>query len=59
MPVMLFFAMAFEHSIVNMFLFPFALMIGGDFFVMDYIIWNELPGGARGNNAIMARFYVD
>ncbi len=47
MPVMLFFAMAFEHSIVNMFLFPFALMIGGDFFVMDYIIWNELPGGTR------------
>lgn len=47
MPVMLFFAMAFEHSIVNMFLFPFALMIGSDFFVMDYIIWNELPGGTR------------
>lgn len=43
MPVMLFFAMAFEHSIVNMFLFPFALMVGGDFSVMDYIIWNELP----------------
>lgn len=43
MPIMLFFGMEFEHSIVNMFLFPFALMVGGDFSVMDYIIWNELP----------------
>jgi formate/nitrite transporter len=43
MPIMLFFAMTFEHSIVNMFLFPTALMIGGKFSVMDYIIWNEIP----------------
>ncbi len=43
MPVMLFFYMGFEHSIVNMFLFPFSLIMGGDFTVMDYIIWNELP----------------
>jgi len=43
MPIMLFFAMTFEHSIVNMFLFPTALLIGGKFSVMDYIIWNELP----------------
>jgi formate/nitrite transporter len=43
MPIMLFFGMAFEHSIVNMFLFPTALLIGGKFSVMDYIIWNELP----------------
>jgi formate/nitrite transporter FocA (FNT family) len=43
MPIMLFFAMTFEHSIVNMFLFPTALMIGGKFSVMDYIVWNEVP----------------
>lgn len=43
MPVMLFFAMGFEHSVVNMFLFPFAMMMGGDFSVMDYFIWNEIP----------------
>src|SRR6188474_1380136 len=43
MPIMLFFAMTFEHSIVNMFLFPTALLIGGKFSVMDYIIWNEIP----------------
>lgn len=43
MPIMLFFFMAFEHSIVNMFLFPFSMIMGGDFTVVDYIIWNELP----------------
>ena len=43
MPIMLFFAMAFEHSIVNMFLFPSAMMMGGGFSIMDYLIWNEIP----------------
>jgi formate/nitrite transporter len=43
MPIMLFFAMTFEHSIVNMFLFPSALLMGGNFSVMDYILWNEIP----------------
>ena len=43
MPIMLFFAMTFEHSIVNMFLFPSALIMGGNFSVSDYVIWNELP----------------
>jgi formate transporter len=43
MPIMLFFAMTFEHSVVNMFLFPSALMLHGAFSIMDYIIWNELP----------------
>lgn len=43
MPVMLFFFMGFEHSIVNMFLFPSGLLLGGDFTIMDYLIWNEIP----------------
>jgi len=43
MPIMLFFYMGFEHSIVNMFLFPFGLIIGGEFSIMDYLIWNEIP----------------
>jgi formate transporter len=43
MPIMLFFAMTFEHSIVNMFLFPSALIMGGNFSIADYLIWNELP----------------
>jgi len=43
MPIMLFFYMVFEHSIVNMFLFPTAMMMGGDFSIADYFIWNEIP----------------
>jgi formate/nitrite transporter len=43
MPVMLFFFMGFEHSIVNMFLFPFSMIMGGGFTVTDYFIWNEIP----------------
>ncbi len=43
MPIMLFFFMGFEHSIVNMFLFPFSMIMGGGFTVSDYLIGNELP----------------
>ena len=43
MPIMLFFFMGFEHSIVNMFLFPFSMIMGGGFTFMEYIVWNELP----------------
>lgn len=43
MPIMLFFFMGFEHSVVNMFLFPSAIIMGGDFSVADYFIWNEIP----------------
>ena len=43
MPIMLFFAMTFEHSVVNMFLFPSGLMLGGNFSIVDYLIWNEIP----------------
>jgi len=43
MPIFLFFYMGFEHSVVNMFLFPCAMLMGGDFSVADYFIWNEIP----------------
>jgi formate/nitrite transporter len=43
MPIMVFFAMVFEHSVVNMFLFPSALIMGGKFSILDYFIWNEIP----------------
>ncbi len=50
MPVMLFFYMGFEHSIVNMFLFPFSMIMGGNFTITDYFLWNEIPT-ALGNLA--------
>ena len=43
MPILLFFFMGFEHSVVNMFLFPSAMIMGGNFSIMDYFIWNEIP----------------
>lgn len=43
MPILVFFYMGFEHSIVNMFLFPSGLMLGGKFTFMDYMLWNEIP----------------
>lgn len=43
MPIIVFFYMGFEHSVVNMFLFPSGLMLGGKFTILDYFIWNELP----------------
>jgi formate/nitrite transporter len=43
MPIMVFFYMTFEHSVVNMFLFPSGLLLGGEFSLMDYLIWNEIP----------------
>jgi formate/nitrite transporter len=43
MPIFIFFYMTFEHSIVNMFLFPSALIMGGAFSIGDYFVWNEIP----------------
>jgi formate transporter len=43
LPIMLFFAMGFEHSVVNMFLFPIGIMLGADFTWADYFLWNEIP----------------
>ena len=43
MPILVFFYLGFEHSVVNMFLFPSGLMLGGDFTLGDYLLWNELP----------------
>ncbi|PTW63199.1 formate/nitrite transporter [Breoghania corrubedonensis] len=43
MPILVFFYMGFEHSVVNMFLFPSGIMLGGQFTWLDYLLWNEIP----------------
>ncbi|ARF84468.1 formate/nitrite family nitrite transporter [Burkholderia cenocepacia] len=43
MPILVFFYMGFEHSVVNMFLFPSGLMLGAHFTIVDYLLWNEIP----------------
>jgi formate/nitrite transporter len=43
MPIMVFFFMTFEHSVVNMFLFPSGILMGAHFNWGDYFVWNEIP----------------
>src|SRR5437762_5482684 len=43
MPITPFLLMPFEHSIVNLFLFPSGLLLGGKFTWFDYIFRNEIP----------------
>ena len=43
MPILVFFYLGFEHSIVNMFLFPSGIMLGGNFTWFDYFAYNEIP----------------
>ena len=43
MPILVFFYMVFEHSVVNMFLFPSGLMLHAPFSIADYFIRNEIP----------------
>jgi formate transporter len=43
MPILIFFYLGFEHSIVNMFLFPIGILLGADFTWADYFMYNEIP----------------
>ncbi|MDF1803761.1 formate/nitrite transporter family protein [Thalassovita sp.] len=43
MPILVFFYLGFEHSIVNMFLFPSGIMLGGNFTWSEYLLYNEFP----------------
>jgi formate transporter len=43
MPIMLFFALGFEHSVVNMFVIPMGMMLGAPVSVGQWWVWNEIP----------------
>lgn len=43
LPIMTFFALAFEHSVVNMFVIPTAMMLGADISASQWWIWNQIP----------------
>ncbi|MBQ4825849.1 MULTISPECIES: formate/nitrite transporter family protein [unclassified Leisingera] len=43
MPILIFFYLGFEHSVVNMFLFPAGLLLGAGFTWADYLLYNEIP----------------
>jgi len=43
LPIMTFFALGFEHSVVNMFLIPSGMMLGAPISVSQALLWNLLP----------------
>jgi formate/nitrite transporter len=43
LPIMTFFALGFEHSVVNMYLIPSGMMFGAPISVVQALFWNLLP----------------
>jgi len=43
MPVFIFFAQGFEHTVVNMFIIPTGMMMGAKVSVAQWWIWNQIP----------------
>ncbi|MEL7292812.1 MAG: formate/nitrite transporter family protein [Pseudomonadota bacterium] len=42
-PIFIFFALVFEHTVVNMFLFPLGMMLGADFGIATWLNFNLIP----------------
>jgi formate transporter len=43
LPIFMFFALGFEHSIVNMFIVPAGMLLGAKVTIADWWIWNQIP----------------
>ncbi len=43
LPVSTFFALALEHSIVNMFVIPTAMLLGAEIGIEQWLLWNQIP----------------
>ncbi len=43
LPIFAFFALGFEHCVVNMFVIPMAIMLGAKISVTDWWYWNQIP----------------
>ncbi len=43
MPILIFFAQGFEHSVVNMFVIPAGMLMGAKVTIADWWLWNEIP----------------
>jgi formate/nitrite transporter len=43
LPVMTFFALGFEHSVVNMFVIPSGMILGAPISLTHFLFWNLLP----------------
>jgi formate/nitrite transporter len=43
MPIFVFFAQGFEHTVVNMFIIPTGMMLGAKVTIADWWLWNQIP----------------
>lgn len=43
LPITIFFALGFEHAVVNMFVIPTAMMLGAPISFSDWWVWNQIP----------------
>jgi formate/nitrite transporter FocA (FNT family) len=43
MPILIFFAQGFEHSVVNMFIIPTGMLMGAKVSLSDWWVWNQIP----------------
>lgn len=43
LPIFIFFAQGFEHSVVNMFVIPTGMLLGAKVTVADWWLWNQIP----------------
>lgn len=43
LPIFIFFALVFEHTVVNMFLFPLGMILGADFGIATWLNFNLIP----------------
>jgi formate transporter len=43
MPVFIFFAQGFEHTVVNMFVIPTGMLMGANVSVAEWWLWNQIP----------------
>lgn len=43
LPVMTFFALGFEHTVVNMFVIPTAMILGANISLYQWWFWNQIP----------------
>ena len=41
--IFLFFALGFEHAVVNMFLIPTGMLLGAKIGIYDWWVWNQIP----------------
>jgi formate/nitrite transporter FocA (FNT family) len=43
LPITIFFAQGFEHTVVNMFVIPTGMLMGAKVSVYEWWVWNQIP----------------